>query len=642
MRVLSIDIETYSSADLAKSGVYPYVEADDFEILLLGYAFGDERVRVVDLKSGEPMPREVYDALTSQEVIKTAFNANFEITCIEKYFKINLPREQWSCTRVLALSLGLPGSLEEVASYLQLREQKLQEGKELIKYFSRPQKGKRNLPIDNIEKWEKFKEYCIRDVEVERAIRQRLSKYPLAKGEEKIWCLDQRINSRGVKVDTHLLNEALMVAEEYEKSLKNEAAFIMENLNPKSPVQVKKWLRDNEGIDIESLSREGVTEMLEKNLGDKTRRLLEIRQEISKNSIKKYKAMERALCRDGRIRGLFQFYGANRTGRWAGRLVQVQNLPQIRIKDIETARKLIKSGDGEMAGLLYKSLPEVLSQLIRTTFIPSEGNRLIAADFSAIEARILAYIAGEEWRMEVFKTHGKLYEASASRMFSIPIESIQRGDPLRQKGKIAELALGYQGSKGALISMGALKMGLKEDELPGIVSAWRVSNPRIVNLWREVERAAVDALKYRRVSKLHHGIEFALDGGILFIKLPSGRCLSYIKPRLEIDEAFQKPCITYEGALQTKKFGRQKTYGGKLVENIVQAIARDCLCEAMLRLEDSGYKIVMHIHDEVVLDVPKGFGSIDEVLEIMSKPIPWAPGLPLMAEGYEGDYYRKE
>lgn len=645
MRSLSIDIETYSGVDLAKCGVYPYAKSSDFEILLFGYAFGNETVRVVDLKSGERFPEEVYNALTDPKVVKTAYNANFERTCIGTFFKISLPPEQWSCTMVQAMSLGLPVDLKGVAELLNLKNQKLQEGKELIKFFSIPLKGKgaRNLPGDNPDKWDKFKAYCIRDVEVERKIRKRLKNYQIIEKEQEIWCLDQRINDRGIMADRSLISNALACAAKYEEKLVEEAKLLTGVKNPKSPAQIKKWLHEKAGLEIESLSKERVLELLQETSEESIKRVLEIRQELSKTSIKKYEAMERALCKDERLRGLLQFYGASRTGRWAGRLVQVHNLPQIKIKDIGLARSLLKAGDYETLELLYGSIPEVLSELVRTSLIPSKDSYIIAADFSAIEARVLAWLADEGWRMEVFKTHGRIYEAGASRMFKVPIESITKGHPLRQKGKVAELALGYQGGKGALLSMGALKMGLREEELPNIIAAWRDSNPNIVNLWAETEKAAIKAVKNRITAKLPQGIELYCEGDILFIKLPSGRCLTYIRPRLETDEIFQKPALTYEGPLQaTKKWGRLKTYGGKLVENIVQAISRDILSETMLNLEKAGYPIVMHIHDEVVLDVPNNFGSLQEVLNLMSAPILWAPGLPLKAEAFQGAYYRKE
>lgn len=650
MRILSIDIETYSSIDLTKCGVYAYTEAEDFEILLFGYAFDDEEVRVIDLKSGEELPEEVNAALTDSEVIKTAFNANFERTCIAAHFKIDMSPEQWRCTAVNALELGLPTSLEATAKCLKIPQQKMIEGKALIRYFSIPCKEtkangfrNRNLPENDREKWETFKSYCAMDVEVERNIRKQLENYKINENEQKLWCLDQRINDMGVKVDTEIIKHALSCDSKYQERLKHEAVNLTGVENPKSTAQMKKWLLEAEGLEIDTLSKETVSTLLNEVTNEDVKRALELRQELSKTSIKKYEAMDRALCKDKRIRGLLQFYGANRTGRWAGRLVQVQNLPQNKMKDLDLARNLLKEGKYEEIELFFDSVPDVLSQLIRTAFIPSENSRFIVADFSAIEARVIAWLAGEKWRMEVFNSHGKIYEASASQMFKVPIVSITKGSPLRQKGKIAELALGYQGSKGALLAMGALKMGLSEEELPELVAAWRNSNQNIVKFWGDVEAAAIKAVRDKTIVTIQHGIEFSFESGILFIKLPSGRKLSYVRPRLETDERFNKPMITYEGAEQgTKQWGRLNTYGGKLVENIVQGAARDCLAEAMLRLDKAGYKIVMHIHDEVVLDVPYGFGSLEEVEKIMATPIEWAKGLPLRADSFESSYYKKD
>ncbi|QGU95415.1 hypothetical protein GOM49_10235 [Clostridium bovifaecis] len=650
MRTLAIDVETYSKVDLTKCGVYAYTEDKDFEILLFAYAFDDEEVEIIDLKSGQNLPRKVEEALTNPLIVKTAFNANFERTCIARYFKIEMPPEQWRCTQVLALSLGLPLSLEGVSRSLGLLEEKMAEGKELIKYFSLPCKAtkgndfkERNLPEDNANKWRTFKKYCAQDVEVERSIRKRLEKFNITKEEQKLWSLDQRVNDRGVMIDKNLISHALICDWKYQEKLKKEFVNLTGIKNPKSAAMMKKWILEVEGIEVDSLSKENVDKLLDMVKSKDTKRALELRKDLSKASIKKYEAMDRALCKDNRIRGLLQFYGANRTGRWAGRLVQVQNLPQNKIKDLDLTRNLLRQGEYEALELLFNSVPEVLSQLIRTAFIPCSNSRFIVSDFSAIEARVIAYLAGEVWRMEVFNSHGKIYEASASEMFKVPIDSITKGSPLRQKGKIAELALGYQGSKGALIAMGALNMGLKEEEILSLVSAWRRSNSKIVKFWFDVERAAITALKDKRVITLQHGLQFIFQEGILFIKLPSGRKLSYVRPRIEKEERFNKDTLTYEGIEQnTKKWGRLKTYGGKLVENIVQAVARDCLADAMIRLDEAGYKVVMHIHDEVVLDVPYGFGSLKEVERIMESPIYWAKGLPLRADSFETNYYKKD
>jgi DNA polymerase bacteriophage-type len=648
-KFLTIDLETYSSRDLAKCGVYAYAEAEDFEILLFGYAFDEEEVRVIDFKSGEVLPEEIKKALCSEEVTKCAYNANFERVCLEAYFKVYMPPKQWRCTMVQALELGLPGSLEAVSKCLKLPQQKLAEGKALVKHFSIPCAEKtakgyrnRNLPEHNKEKWETFKSYCKRDVEVERSIRKRLSKYEITDREQKLWCLDQRINGRGVRVKEQLIKQAVQCHLSNQESLKQEASQLTGIQNPNSAAQMKKWLSEAQGIEVESLSKENVAALVKEAESEQVKKVLQLRQELSKTSIKKYEAMERARCRDSRIRGLFQFYGASRTGRWAGRLVQVQNLPQNKLKDLDRARELLESGQYEALEMLFNSVPEVLSQLIRTAFIPSKDSRFIVADFSAIEARVIAWMAGESWRMDVFKSHGRIYEASAAHMFKVPIGEIHKDSPLRQKGKIAELALGYQGGISALKVMGALKLGLTEKELPDLVIAWRNSNPHIVRLWSEVEKAAVKVVRDNTAVRMQQSIEFSTEDGILFIRLPSGRKLAYVNPRLERDERYDKPKITYDGLEQTtKQWGRLSTYGGKLTENIVQAIARDCLAEAMLRLEEAGYKIVMHVHDEVVLEVPCGFGSVEEVQEIMASPIAWAKGLPLTAEVFETGYYKK-
>ena len=648
MKTLAIDIETYSSVDLGKSGVYAYTEAEDFEILLFAYCFDDEEIQIVDLASGEKLPDEVVDALTDSKIIKTAFNAQFERTCLAKHLKTPMPPDQWRCSMAHALTLGLPTSLAGVAKCLKLTNQKMKEGKALIRYFSlpcRPTKanGKRtrNLPCHDKEKWETFKTYCIKDVEVERQIRKRLEHYPMTEKEQRLWVLDQQMNDHGVLVDKNLVNRAISCDRVYQKKLLDEAIHLTGLENPNSPAQLKAWLEDKHGIKVDSLSKAKVEELLEETDHREVRRLLELRQDMSKTSVKKYEAMDRAICSDERIRGLLQYYGANRTGRWAGRLVQVHNLPRNDMADLDLARKLLLAGDYETIELLFDSVPDVLSQLIRTAFIPSTNSRFIVADFSAIEARVIAWLAGESWRMDVFNSHGKIYEASAAQMFGVPVESVTKGSTLRQKGKIAELALGYGGSKGALISMGALNMGLTKEELPELVSAWRKSNSNIVKLWWDIERAAITAVKDKTVVTMQYGLKFYYKGGVLFIRLPSGRNLAYVRPRIEIDERFNKDKLTYEG-IEGNKWGRISTYGGKLTENIIQAIARDCLAEALLRLDKAGYKIVFHVHDEVILDVPKDAGSLEEVEEIMGLPIPWAPGLPLEAEAFETDYYKKD
>lgn len=577
MTILSVDIETFSSIDLTKCGVYAYTEAPDFEILLFGYAFDDEPIRVIDinLNTDELLPDYVYDALINPDVIKTAFNANFERICIAKHFGLEMPPEQWRCSSVLALTLGLPTKLEEVAKVMKLQQQKDTAGKNLIRYFSIPCKPTkangqrtRNRPEHAPEKWAQFKAYCAQDVEVERTIRKTLERFPVLPVEQKLWCLDQRINDGGIRVDPNLVTHAIACDTAYQERRVEEAARLTGLDNPKSVAQLKAWLLETEGLEVESLNKETVPELLKQAESETVKRVLGLRQEMAKTSVKKYQAMDRARCKDDRIRGLLQFYGANRTGRWAGRLVQVQNLPQNKLKDLDLARQLLAGGEYDTLELLFESVPGVLSQLIRTAFIPSPGHRFIVADFSAIEARVIAWLAGEKWRLDVFNTHGKIYEASASAMFKVPIEEITKGNPLRQKGKIAELALGYQGGKGALITMGALNMGLDEEELPGLVTSWRKANPAIVQFWWDVEKAAIEAVREKKAVQLHHGLVFSYESGILFIRLPSGRRLAYVRPKIQTNEHFDKPSLTYEGVEQGKKqWGRLYTYGGKLVEN---------------------------------------------------------------------------
>lgn len=648
MKKLAIDIETFSNVDLARCGVYKYSEVEEFEILLLGYAFDDEKVEVVDLAQGETVPKEVIRAMTDPNVIKTAFNANFERTCLSRYFNLDMPAKQWRCSAAHSLSLGLPGNLAGVAKCLNLEEQKMDEGKALIRYFSIPCKptksnGKRqrNLPRHDMEKWELFKEYCKRDVEVEREIRRKIENYPMTKEELELWFLDQEINDYGIKVEKKLVLNAVVCDEEYQKELYEEAAKLTSLENPNSPAQLKAWL-SSKGVLVDSLAKAKVKELMEEVEDEEIIKVLQLRQEMSKTSVKKYEAMDRARCKDKRMRGLLQFYGAA-TGRWAGRILNPQNLPRNDMNDLDLARQLLLQGNYELLHLLFDSVPDVLSQLIRTAFIPTKGNRLIVSDFSAIEARIISWIAGEKWRQDVFNSHGKIYEASASQMFKVPLEEVTKDSPLRQKGKIAELALGYQGSVGALKSMGALKMGLCEEELKPLVDTWRRANSNIVNLWWSVEAAAIRAVKERTTIDMQYGLRFYYQGGMLFIRLPSGRSLAYVRSRIDIDERFGKDKLTYEGIVPgTRKWGRVDTYGGKLTENIVQAIARDCLAVSMMRLDKAGYRISFHVHDEVVLDVPKDFGSLKEVEKIMGKPIDWAPGLPLRAEGFEANYYKKD
>lgn len=642
---MSIDIETFSSVDLVKCGVYAYTNSEDFEILLFAYSIDDKETEIIDLASGEKLPKEIIEALEDDKVIKTAFNANFERTSLSKYLKKSLNSKTWRCTAVQAAMLGLPLSLEGVGAVLGLEKQKMREGKDLIRYFCMPCKPTktnnmriRNLPIHAQDKWELFKTYCKRDVIVEKAIKAKLEKYPIPEKEQQYYELDQKINDIGIFIDKKLVRQAI----ERDNILKEENTIKAQNItgldNPNSVAQLKVWLIEN-GLEVESLSKKAVSDLSKESDGE-VEALLKLRMEMAKTSIKKYEAIERSICSDGRVRGLFQFYGANRTGRWAGRLVQVQNLPQNHIPDLTLTRNLVKEGRVEEIQMLYDSASNVLSELIRTAFIPKTNNRFIVADFSAIEARVIAWLANERWRINVFATHGKIYEASASQMFHVPIDTITKTSPLRQKGKIAELALGYGGSVGALTSMGAVEMGVKEEELKPLVAAWRNANPNIVSLWWEVDRAAIKAVKEKTEVKVKN-IKFKYHSGILFITLPSGRALSYIKPRIELNK-FERNGITYEGIGATKKWDRIDTYGPKLVENIVQAIARDLLAEAMLRLDKEGYEIVMHIHDEVVIEAPKIKGSLKDVCDIMGITPKWAEGLFLRADGYECEYYKKD
>ena len=643
-QLMAIDIETYSDISLPDCGVHRYVSSEQFEILLFAYSIDEGEIRVIDLASGEKMPEEVMDLLMDDSVIKTAFNAAFERTCINRYFGISLPPEVWRCTAVQSAILALPLSLEGVGEALSLDKKKMSEGKELIRFFCMPCKATkanggrtRNLPADAPEKWEQFKTYCKRDVDVEMQIRRKLKNYPIPDREQVLYCMDQRINDRGIRVDTQMAGQAIACDLLYKEAAAKRAYELSGLENPNSVSQLKGWHSDK-GIEVDSLAKDTVTELVGKTEGEVSE-LLKIRLAMSKTSVKKYEAIERAVC-DGRVHGLLQFYGANRTGRWAGRLVQIHNLPQNHMEDLELARSLVKEGRFDLVELLYPSTPGVLSELIRTAFVAKPGCRFIISDFSAIEARVLAWMSGEAWRLRVFSTHGKIYEASASAMFGVPIEEIGKTSPLRQKGKIAELALGYGGSVGALVSMGATKMGLSEEELPDLVSQWRLANPHITEFWWKVDAAAFKAVKERCTVQMDR-LLFEYRGGILFIHLPSGRKLSYVKPRLELNR-FGREGITYEGVGESKKWTRIETYGPKMVENIVQAVSRDILAEAMLRLEKAGFDIVMHVHDEVVLEVPEGISSVEEVNELMAVNPSWTMGLPLKAAGFESAFYKKD
>lgn len=648
MRTLAIDIETYSSVDITKCGMYKYLESPDFEIMLFAYSVDNEPVEVIDLTDLEELPMRIKNALTDENVKKTAWNAQFERRCIETFFKMHLPINQWECTMVKASMLGLPLSLDAAGKALQLENGKMTDGKALIRYFCIPCKPTktndqrlRNYPSHAPDKWQRFKEYCAQDVVTERTIGSKISFFEVPEMEKALYKLDQQINDRGVMIDPVLVKNAIRMDLAHRDRLTKEAITLTGLDNPNSVAQLKEWIGKEMEEEVTSLNKKDIPAILAKTDSVIVQKVLGLRQEMSKTSVKKYLAMYNAAGSDNRIRGLLQMYGANRTGRWAGRLVQVQNLPRNEMPNLDLARQVVRSGDLESLEMMYSSVSDVLKQLIRTAFIAPEGHRLIAADFSAIEARVIAWLAGEKWRLNVFNTHGKIYEASAAQMFKVPIESITKGSDLRQRGKVSELALGYQGAVNALLKMGALEMGLKEEELPQLVAMWRQANPAIVKFWQTCQEAAHEAVEYRSIVSIQHGIKFLMEKGILFIQLPSGRRLSYLKPKL-IPGKYGL-VLTYEGMDQTtKKWGPQDTYGGKLVENIVQATARDVLADAMLRLNNSLYTIVMHVHDEAVMDMPTRLGSIDQVNEIMGQPIGWAKGLPLKAESYETMFYKKD
>ena len=644
-RILEMDIESFSDVDLIKCGVYAYADSPAFEILLFAYSFDGGETQIIDLAQGEKRPAEVEEAIFDVSVTKTAYNANFERTCLSKYFGRYIPPESWHCSAVQAAMLALPRSLEDVGRVLGLDEQKMKEGKELIRYFCVPCKptkangGRtRNLPRHAPEKWELFKTYCKRDVDVEKSIRRKLHNFPIPESEMELYRLDQRINDRGVLVDMGLVEQAI-ACERLHKEVVTKRAYELTGLeNPNSVAQLKGWLGDK-GMEAESLSKKAVADMIAETDGE-VEELLRLRLLMAKTSVKKYEAMERSVCSDGRVHGMLMFCGANRTSRWSGKIVQIQNLPKNYIPDLELARDLVKQGRFEDIELLYDSTPNVLSELIRTAFIPKPGCRFVVADFSAIEARVLAWLSGEQWRLDVFTSHGKIYEASASSMFHVPMEEITKGSPLRQKGKLAELGLGFGGAAGALISMGALDMGLTEEELPPLVAAWRKANPHITQFWWDVDAAAIKAVTEKQKTKVGK-IILEYKSGILFITLPSGRRLSYVKPRMAVNR-FGRDSLTYEGISENKKWSRIETYGPKLVENIVQGTARDLLAEAMLRVEKKGYPIVMHCHDEIIAEVPEGSGSVDEMCEIMAIQPKWAEGLPLRADGYSCSFYQKQ
>lgn len=648
MRTLSIDIETYSSNDLKKCGVYKYAEAEDFEILLFAYAYDDAPVRVIDLAQGEAIPAEVISDLTNPEVLKTAFNASFEITCLSALYE-GINAEQWECTMIKSGMLGLPMSLDGMAKALNLETQKMAAGKSLIRYFSIPCKptitngGRtRNYPHHDIEKWELYVKYNGMDVEVERDGRDKMAHFEISASEHALWVLDQQIVSRGVLIDRELAESAIRIDAEQAEILTAEAKEITGLDNPSSGMQLRNWLSKEYGRPVKSLAKGEMPDLFDSSPSQKVTRVLELNQELSKTSTAKYQTMMDVVSADGRAKGLLQFYGANRTGRWAGRKVQLQNLPQNHLNDLDLARETVMEGDRGMLELLYGNVPDTLSQLIRTALVAQEGSRFLVADYSAIEARVIAWLAGEKWRNEVFATHGKIYEASASQMFNVPIESVTKGSSLRQKGKIAELALGYQGGIGALTVMGGERMGLSEDEMRDIVYNWRAKSPAIVALWRGLEEAATGVILNPYKKGTFRGIEFFNRHGLLWMQLPSGRSICYAQPSIGTNK-FGKPSISYMGIDQmTRKWTKQETYGGKLTENCVQAIARDCLGLAMLRVADKGGVITMHVHDEMVLEEHYGGMGVDDVCAIMAEPIPWAEGLFLPADGYETRYYKKD
>ena len=655
MKTLNIDIETYSSINIKNSGLYKYVESPDFEILLFAYSVDFAPTIVVDLKQGGRIPQEIIDALHDKTVIKYAYNAAFEFNCISKFFTTSI--DQWRCTMVHSLYCGYGGGLDKVAKALNLPEDKRKAtvGLSLIRYFCGPVKATkvnggrtRNLPHHDLDKWSLFIDYCRQDVEVEKEISKRLSVFPFPVQEQELWELDQKINAFGVRCDMGLVNGALSIIDVSSETLMNEARDITKLENPNSDAQLKAWLGE-QGVEVDNLQKATVSDLIKKVTGD-VKRVLEIRQELGKSSIKKYETMADTVCSDERIRGLFQFYGGNRTGRWAGRFVQPQNLPRNDIDTLDIAREITKTGQYDSLRFVYKNIPDTLSQIIRTALVPSKENVLLISDFSAIEARVIAWLAKEEWRLRVFNTHGKIYEASASQMFGVPLERIKKGNPeyeLRAKGKVAELALGYQGGEPALVKMGALNSGLTEEELPDIVRRWRDSNTRITALWQRLNNAAIHVLRtgqpvatdnliFARESNIMYGLDF------LTVKLPSSRKLYYVKPFLNLND-FGKDAVHFHAPGKGKTVLRTESmYGGRWTENIVQAIARDCLAETLKRLAVHGYQIVMHIHDEVVLDMPRELADLEKINGIMSEPISWAEGLPLNADGFISEYYKKD
>lgn len=642
MQHLSIDIETYSSVNLQKAGVYKYAESPDFDILLFGYSVDGGAVHVIDLACGEKIPAEIVDALSDESVTKWAFNAQFERVCLSNYLDTWLSPDSWHCTMVWSATLGLPLSLEGVGAVLGLEKQKLTEGKNLIKYFCVPcaptkiNGGRtRNLPQHDMEKWEQFKAYNLRDVETEMSIQKKLSRFTVPDFIWDEYHLDQEINDRGIGLDMTLVEQAIAIDSISRKNLTQQIQNLTDLDNPNSVAQMKGWLSDN-GLEMDTLGKKAVAETLKtapKHLAD----VLSLRQQLAKSSVKKYTAMQTAVCKDYRARGMFQYYGANRTGRFAGRIIQLQNLPQNHMSDLADARALVRSGNYDALELLYDDIPDTLSQLIRTAFVPQDGRKFIVADFSAIEARVLAWLAGEKWRMQVFADGKDIYCSSASQMFGVPVEKHGINGHLRQKGKIAELALGYGGSVGALKSMGALEMGLTEEELQPLVNAWRNANPMITALWWDIDRAVKTTVREHIPTEVA-GLKFTYKSGFLFMRLPSGRRLAYVKPRMGINQ-FGSESVTYEGVGATKKWERLESYGPKFCENAIQAIARDILMYAMQTLRNCS--IVAHVHDELIIEADRRM-SLSAVCEQMGRTPPWAKGLLLRADGYECDFYKKD
>lgn len=649
MKKLSCDIETFSDVDLIRCGVYKYADSPNFEMLLFAYAVDDGDVHIIDIAGGEELPEEIIQAIKSDTVVKTAYNAQFERVCLSRYLKLPegeyLNPQSWYCTAVQAAELALPLSLADVGSVLGLERQKMTEGKELIKYFCVPCKPTksngnrtRNRPCHDINKWETFKKYCMRDIDVERQIADKLKMYPISDEEHRLYVLDQIINDRGVLVDSELAEQAVKL-NSIQTAVAVEQAYMITGLeNPNSVTQLKQWLKEN-GVEIESLSKKAVKSLADETDGDVSE-MLKLRLLMAKTSVKKYEAVIRSVCRDNRVHGMMRFCGANRTGRWSGNILQPQNLPQNHLPDLTLARDIVKDGDFEMLDMMFGNVPNVLSELIRTVLIPKPNHRFIVADFSAIEARVLAWIAGEQWRIDTFKNGGDIYCASASKMFKVPVEKHGVNGELRQKGKISELACGYGGSVGALKNMGAVEMGVQENELQGLINDWRNANPHIVRFWYEVGNAAMKAIKEKTTVPLGK-LVFAYERGILFIRLPSGRRLSYIKPRIGTNR-FGGDSITYMGINSAKKWDRLETFGGKLTENIVQGTARDLLANALINAANAGYDTVFHVHDEIICEVPNGYGSVDELCKLMCIKPEWADGLPLNADGFECEYYKKE